>query len=203
MYLGNQLSDEIIGALLFMSPNDVEELKSYIRELLRLPIRLTLLRMSDIHYPSEAPSQELIYKQGDTLLRWHVLAGRAGILLRSCVVFELGFKYPYRFREPASVEDFEKEWWPDNYHYYTLVPYTYRREILVRLVEVCAEDMKKNKNLRTLSTDPTPYRKRPASSPENDDASTKRARIEVAPFNLLSFGRSHDPDGPNGKQVAS
>ena len=202
MYLGNQLSDEIIGALLFMSPNEVEELKSYIRELLRLPVRPLLMRTFDIHYPYEASSQELIYRQGDTLLRWHVLAGRAGILLRSCVVFELGFKYPYRFREPASVEDFEKEWWPDNYHYYTLVPYTYRREILVRLVEVCAEDMKKNKNLRTLSTDPTPYRKRPASSPENDDASIKRARIEVAPFNLLSFGRSHDPDDPKGKQVA-
>lgn len=128
MYLRNDVSDEIAGVLLDLSPNEVEELKSCIREKLRLPVRPMILGAFDIYNPHNTTSQkhlpftqELIYKQGDTLLRWHALDSRGGILLRSCVVFEVSLEFPHLFQEPASIQQFEGEWWPDSYGYYRVV----------------------------------------------------------------------------------
>lgn len=71
MYLQNDVSEETVGIFLDLSPNEVEELKSYIREMLRLPVRPLILEPLDIYYPYGAPRQEqvLIFKQGGTLLR--------------------------------------------------------------------------------------------------------------------------------------
>lgn len=82
-----------------------------------------------------------------------------------------------------------------------MVPYTYRREILVRLVEECVEEMKNYKDLRIADTDPRPYRKRPASSSESDQTSPKRPRIDVTSTSSLSLER-RDPSISKGKQAA-
>ncbi|KAH0355776.1 hypothetical protein KCU83_g1411, partial [Aureobasidium melanogenum] len=66
-----------------------------------------------------------------------------------------------------------------------MVPHAFRRDILAHLVDICAEEMKKDKKLRACATDPKPYKKKPTSTSEStsDTPANKRARIELPPSN--------------------
>ncbi|CAD0114872.1 unnamed protein product [Aureobasidium uvarum] len=82
--------------------------------------------------------------------------------LKSCIRHELRFRavtFPGLFKEPSSIEDYRKEWNPNVYGCYPVVPHQFRREILARLVDICADEMKKDKNLRAGATDPTPLKR--------------------------------------------
>lgn len=59
------------------------------------------------------------------------------------------------------------------------MPFQFRRDILARLIDIYAEEMKKNKTLRTSVTDPRPYSRQPVLSRETpaDTHVYKRARI--------------------------
>lgn len=112
----NELSDELVGTLLNLCPKEVEELKSCIREMLRRPVRPVLWESTSIYHLHGVPSQErlslrpeLIHAPADTELRWHMLPSRGATLIRSCVVFEVSLEFPHLFREPASIQEFEKE----------------------------------------------------------------------------------------------
>jgi hypothetical protein len=63
------------------------------------------------------------------------------------------------------------------------VPYIYRRELLFRLVDICAGELRRDrlgKILRSAATNPIPSNGRPAPSPETDHPPSKRPRLEVA-----------------------
>lgn len=209
IYMQERWSDETIGVLLDLSFFEVGQLKSFIHQMLRRPVRPVLFESTSIYHLHGVPSQdrlslrpELIHKQEDTLLQWHMLPSRTTTLLRSCVVFEVSIEFPQLFKEPATIQEFEKEWYPHEHGYYVVVPYAFRREILIKLVEHCAEEMKNDIYLRTAESDPVPYRKRPASSFENDETSSKRPRIDEA----STSGQSDEHPGPSnwkGKQRAT
>lgn len=97
------------------------------------------------------------------------------------VALAVSLDFPHLFKEPASLEESRREWTPNSFNCYSVVPYQFRRDILARLIDICAEDMKKDRNLRAGATDPKPYTKKPASSLENppNTPKNKRARTEL------------------------
>ncbi|THW80320.1 hypothetical protein D6D17_09874 [Aureobasidium pullulans] len=115
-------------------------------------------------------------------------------LIRSSTVFAVALEFPHLFKEPATLEDFRREWTPNTFGCYPIVPFQFRRDILARMVEICGEEMKKDKSLRAGATDPKPYKKKPAPSPESTStpAANKRARVEASSTNTgSSLKREH------------
>ncbi|KAK6000062.1 hypothetical protein QM012_004050 [Aureobasidium pullulans] len=148
----------------------------------------------DVYYPATRARRELLCQKGAFQIGWHLSPSRTTTPIHSPIAFAVSLNFPHLFKEPASLEECRREWTPNAYHCYPVVPYHFRREILARLIDICAEEMKKDKNPRAGATDPKPYTKKPASSPEstNDTPASKRARIELPPTDTSgSLKREH------------
>lgn len=181
IYLQDDMPDHIVAILLDLNSDEVQELKSCIRHHLRTPAVTS--STFDVYYPSTGPttlgSRELLCQRGTPQLGWHLSPSKATTLVRSAVVFAVSLDLPHLFKEPATLEEYRREWTPNSYNCYATVPHQFRRDILSRLIDICAEEMKRDKKLRTGATDPKPYTRKPAPSPElgSDTSQNKRARI--------------------------
>lgn len=190
IFLQDEMPDQIVGILLNLNSDEVQELKSCIRHHLRY--RAVTYSTLDVYYPSTGPtslaSRELLCQRGARPLGWHLYPSKTTTLVRSAVVFAVSLDFPHLFKEPASLEEYRKEWIPNAFNCYSIVPHQFRREILARLVDICAEEMKENKKLRAGATDPKPYTSRPASSSEStsDTSTNKRPRTGLLPHETSS-----------------
>ncbi|KAH0365164.1 hypothetical protein KCU65_g6343, partial [Aureobasidium melanogenum] len=142
IYLQDEMPDHIVGILLNLDSDEVQETKSCIRHHLRLPA--VIINKSDIYYPADGPlpARELLCKQGAPQLGWHLPTSKAATIVRSPVAFAVSLEFPHLFKEPASLREFLGEWVPNAYRCYPVVPCHFRRQILARLIETCAEEMK-------------------------------------------------------------
>ncbi|KEQ61963.1 uncharacterized protein M437DRAFT_76117 [Aureobasidium melanogenum CBS 110374] len=157
----------------------VQELRSCIRHHLRS--RTLTLPACDIYYspPGSLPTKVLCQK-GGTQLGWHLSPSKLATLIRSPITLAVCLEFPHLFKDPASLEEYQREWTANAYNCFTTVPHHFRRDILARLVNICAEEMKKDKTLREGATDPNSYTKTPASdSNTNDTSENKRPRIDM------------------------
>ncbi|KEQ84713.1 hypothetical protein M438DRAFT_344967 [Aureobasidium pullulans EXF-150] len=164
IYLQDDMPEQIVGVLLNLNCDEVTELN------------------------------ELLCKKGQAQLGWHLSPSKTTSLIRSSTVFAVALEFPHLFKEPATLEDFRREWTPNTFGCYPIVPFQFRRDILARMVEICGEEMKKDKSLRAGATDPKPYKKKPAPSPESTStpAANKRARVEASSTNTgSSLKREH------------
>ncbi|CAD0097112.1 unnamed protein product [Aureobasidium mustum] len=190
------MPDPYVGILLNLTSDEVQELKSCIRHHLRSP---TVVDSTfDIYHPALAPTaptyRELLCRGGAARLGWHLSPSKETTLIRSTVAFAVSLDFPHLFKEPASLEEYRREWVPNAFECYSIVPHQFRRDILARLIDICAEDMKEDKRLRYNATDPKPYFKKPALPPElrRDASENKRAHIEPPQANTSNnLKRSH------------
>ncbi|KAH0382286.1 hypothetical protein KCU92_g6344, partial [Aureobasidium melanogenum] len=192
IFLQDDMPDHIAGILLNLNSDEVQELKSCIRHELRF--RAVTVSTFDVYHPAAGPIRELLCLKGTPQLGWHLSPSKTTTLIRSAIVFAVSLEFPHLFKEPSSLEEYRKEWTPNVFHCYPLVPHAFRRDILARLVDICAEEMKYDKKLRACATDPKPYKKRATSTSESssDTPADKRPRIELPPRNTNnSLKREH------------
>jgi hypothetical protein len=189
------MSDHDVGILLGLDPTHVERLKHGIRSALRRPI-LRRLVGGDLYYRPDALStdeHELLCKSGDVPLGWHPPSTPMGTRLRSHIASEFVRRLPQFFGEPLTYHDFREEWKADESGYYTAIPHSFRRNLLVRLIDICAEDMRKHKYLRVAATDHAPREERTAAFPEGRDGFSKRPRIKKTRRRDSKNRSSHSP----------
>ncbi|KAI4723349.1 hypothetical protein E4T48_00478 [Aureobasidium sp. EXF-10727] len=192
IFLQDEMPDYIVGILLNLNFDEVEELKSCIRHELRFPA--VTVSTFDVYYPLTGPNRELLCKKGAPQLGWHLFPAKSTTLIRSPIVLAVALEFPDLFKEPSSSEDYLKEWTPNQYGCYSVVPHHFRRDVLARLVDICAEDMKRDKNLRADATDPNPYKKKSTPRLESTTAtlSNIRIRLELSSTDTGSgLGREH------------
>ncbi|KAG9852237.1 hypothetical protein KCU78_g1660, partial [Aureobasidium melanogenum] len=194
IYLKDEMPDYAVAILLNLNSDEVQGLKSCIRHHLRS--RTVTIPSCDIYYPAVGPpaARELLCQKGGPQLGWHLSPSKTTTLVRSAVVFAVSLEFPHLFKEPASLAEYGKEWIPNAYNCFTIVPHQFRRDILTRLVDICAEEMKQNKQLRTGATDPRPYTTKPTSDSNTTNTSeNKRPRTNLPQTDLRnSLKREHD-----------
>ncbi|KAG9952376.1 hypothetical protein KCU85_g2170, partial [Aureobasidium melanogenum] len=187
------MPDYAVAILLNLTPGEVQELKSYIRHHLRS--RTVTLPLSDIYYPAfgSLAARERLCQKGGLQLGWHLSPSKASALVRSPVAFAVSLEFPHLFKEPASSEAYHREWIPNADDCFNIVPHHFRCNILARLVDICADEMKQNKDLRTSATDFRPYTPKPASHSNTDNPSeNKRPRTDPPQTDLAnSLKRDH------------
>jgi hypothetical protein len=192
IFLQDMTPDPIVGILLNLTPTEVQSLKSSIRHALTSSI-----------FPQHVNIHMLSLQR--ELLRGRLIEfNKLAKLIRQSTVFVIGLQYPHLFKEPASYQEFQQEWNANEFGCYSRVPYTYRRELLVRLVDICAGELRRDrlgKILRSAATNPIPSNRRPAPSPETDHPPSKRPRLEVASTSNLKR-ELPNPDDPGDKNSA-
>ncbi|KAG9699238.1 hypothetical protein KCU95_g1942, partial [Aureobasidium melanogenum] len=192
-YLTDGMCDCAVAILLNLTPNEVQELKSCIRHHLRS--RTVTIPLADIYYPKFGPpaARKRLCQKGGLQLGWHLSPSKTSALVRSPVAFAVSLEFPHLFKEPASLEEYRREWIPNADKCFNIVPHHFRRDILARLIEICADEMKQNKDLRTAATDFRPYTPKPAShSNTNNPSVNKRPRTDPPQTDLAnSLKRDH------------
>jgi hypothetical protein len=123
LFLQDTTPDPIVGILLNLTPTEVQSLKASIHHALRSSI-----------FPQHVNSH-IISLQRELLRGRLIEFNKLSKLIRQSTVFVIGLQYPHLFKEPAS---YQQEWNANEFGCYSRVPYTYRRELLVRLVDICA-----------------------------------------------------------------
>lgn len=173
IYLQDDMPDYAVAILLNGNSDEVQEIKSCIRHHMRF--RTLTLPACDIYYspPGSLPTKVLCQK-GGTQLGCHLSPSKLATLIRSPITFAVRLEFPHLFKEPASLEEYQRERTANAYTCFTTVPHHFRRDILARLVDICAEEMKKDKTLREGATDPNSYTKRPASDSNTNDTSENK-----------------------------
>ncbi|KAG9669955.1 hypothetical protein KCU99_g6608, partial [Aureobasidium melanogenum] len=190
IFLQDEMPDHFVGVLLNLDSDEVQNIKSCVRHHLRF--RAVAESTHDVYYPATGPlplrSRELLCRGGAPQLGWHLSPSKSTTLVRSVVALAVSLDFPHLFKEPASLEEARREWTPNSFNCYSEVPYHFRCDILARLIDICAEDMKKDKTLRAGATDPKPYTKKSTSDSgvTNDTSANKRARTELPPRNTRS-----------------
>lgn len=168
-----EMPDHAVGVLLNLTSDEVQDLKSYIRQELRSAAPtiattdmyyLTLPTSFESYSQSPGASYELLCKKGNSPLGWHFSPSNETNTLRSYVSFAVTLAYPALFKEPSTVDDYRKEWQPNNHACYEMVPIHFRREVLRRMVDTCGEEMKRDASLRDAATESSPSKKKPAAS---------------------------------------
>jgi hypothetical protein len=170
-YLQDRMHDNVVGILLNLTPREVQNLKSCIRQVLEL--RIVPHLVSKILQVIEQRNSS-----GDegTQMERHIHQCKLYDLLRPSYAFLVSLEFPDLFKEPASYREFREEWNPNEYGRYSIVPCAIRRDILVRLIDARVEKMKKRDfdNIRrNFTTNPISSNKRRASTSETDDTPSK------------------------------
>ncbi|KAI5276068.1 hypothetical protein E4T47_00858 [Aureobasidium subglaciale] len=160
IYLQDDLPDPVIGILLNLNCEEVQDVKSRIRHELR--VRAVTVSAFDVYYPPSSARSEILCRKGSPQLGWHLSPSKTTTLIRSSVVFA------------------RKEWTPNAFGCYALVLHQFRRDLLARLVDISGEELKKDKALRAGASDPKPYTRKIVANAEvmNNTASNKRPRVE-------------------------
>jgi hypothetical protein len=172
IYTQGIMPDSAVGILLNLTPREVEQLKSRIRQLLETPIL-----PPDAHNDLVSFEREISYKNGDTSTQEYKRPAKLSNLYRSCYVTSVGLSFPHLFKEPASHHEISKDWTANYYGCHSVVPWSFRRDILDRLIDTCFGE---TDNERRASTSGPPlHGKRPAPSRGKDDTPSKRARTET------------------------
>jgi hypothetical protein len=173
------MSDHDVGILLGLDPTHVGILKHRIRYLLRKPVPMRFDRdLCYLHSATSTNEQEIICKTGDTPLGWHLPSCNMCTDFHAYVISRLVRRLPQIFGEPSTYHNFKEEWEADESGHYTAIPHSFRRNLLLRLINICAEEMRKHKYLRDAATDPCPRYGRTAAFPEGRDGFSKRPRIK-------------------------
>lgn len=118
IFLQDEMPDHIFGILLNLNSNEVEELNSCIRHNLRS--RALTDSTHDVYYPATGPtaleSRELLCQRGAPQLGWHLSPSKTTTLVRSAVAFAISLDFPHLFKEPASLEEYRREWTPNAFN---------------------------------------------------------------------------------------
>ncbi|KAI5202540.1 hypothetical protein E4T39_04693 [Aureobasidium subglaciale] len=174
------LTDVQTGILLNQTPQEVHQLKKQVRFCLRAPC-------------AWATSQGLIDSDGTTLCLkdeqppgWMMPAGRQGELFRHLVVSSITKQYPNLFMESDLATQI-KEVQLNNYGRFAHTPFVIRREVLTRLIESCAQDMRTHPCLRDVETE---------SQHISPPPKLKRCRLEG-----IEFGEASEMPDPKRRMT--
>ncbi|KAG9948226.1 hypothetical protein KCU85_g5177, partial [Aureobasidium melanogenum] len=161
-FKADDISDVKAAILLNQTPGEIYQMKKHIRCYLRAPC------------PWVAPDN-LVDNTGKTLcskdehpLGWMMPAGRQGVLFRHLVIPPVTKLYPDLFAEP-DLETQIRQDQPNGYGRFTQAPSVVCREVLVRLIEACAQEMREHSCLRDAETESQHISPRPK---------LKRSRID-------------------------
>ncbi|KAI5265610.1 hypothetical protein E4T47_08514 [Aureobasidium subglaciale] len=140
------ITDAQVGILLNQTPQEVHQLKKQIRFCLRAPC-------------AWATSQDHVDSDGTILCPgdkqppgWMMPAGRQGELFRHLVIPSIAKQHPDLFVQPdlaTQIKDVQL----NNYGRFAHTPFVIRREVLTRLIESCAQDMRTHSCLRDVETE--------------------------------------------------
>lgn len=129
------ISDVKAAILLNQTPQEIHQMKKHIRCYLRAPC------------PWTAP-EDLVDNPGKTLcskderpLGWMMPSGRQGMLFRHLVIPPVTKLYPGLFAEPDLDTQIRQDQ-PNGYGRFNQAPFVVCREVLIRMIEACAADMR-------------------------------------------------------------
>ncbi|KAG9673657.1 hypothetical protein KCU99_g864, partial [Aureobasidium melanogenum] len=154
----DDISDVKAAILLNQTPQEIYQMKKHIRCYLRAPC------------PWITPGK-LVDSAGETLcskdehpLGWMMPAGRQGVLFRHLVIPPVAKLYPDLFAEPDLETQILQDR-PNGYGRFAQAPFVVCREVLIRMIEACAQEMREHPCLRDADTEsqhlsPRPYLKR-------------------------------------------
>jgi hypothetical protein len=185
IYMQDTMPDSVVGILLNLTPYEVEKLKSRIHKIVRSPVLPP--------GPSNALislKRDLTCKDGDACREDYKRHNKLSNLARSCYATSVGLEFPHLFREPASHREFKVDWTENEFGCYSIVPWSFRRDILDRLIGICLEEREKEE--RASTSGPVLHDKRPKPGHEESNTPNKRSRIET----VLSGGLGHELLGP-------
>ncbi|KAH0272687.1 hypothetical protein KCU91_g6511, partial [Aureobasidium melanogenum] len=161
-FKNDDISDVKAAILLNQTPQEIYQMKKHIRCYLRAPCPWIT-------------SDDLLDNDGKTLcskdehpLGWMVPAGRQGVLFRHLVVPPVAKLYPNLFAEP-DLETQIRQDQPNGYGRFTQAPFIVCREVLIRMIEACAQEMREHPCLRDADTESQHLSPRP---------DLKRARLD-------------------------
>ncbi|KAG9857498.1 hypothetical protein KCU98_g956, partial [Aureobasidium melanogenum] len=142
----DDISDVKAAILLNQTPQEIHQMKKHIRCYLRAPC------------PWIAP-RNLLDNAGKTLcskddhpLGWMMPVGRQGVLFRHLVIPPVAKLYPDLFAEP-DLETQIRQDQPNAYGRFTQAPFVVCREVLIRMIEACAQEMRDHPCLRDADTE--------------------------------------------------
>lgn len=134
-FVNKGVNDVQAAILLNQTPQEIYQMKKHIRCYLRTPC------------PWIAPG-DLFDKEGKTLcskderpLGWMMPPGRQGVLFRHLVIPPVAKLYPDLFAEPDLDTQIRQDQ-PNGYGRFNQAPFVVCREVLVRMVEACAQEMR-------------------------------------------------------------
>lgn len=129
------ISDVKAAILLNQTPQEIYQMKKHIRCYLRAPC------------PWIAPDN-LVDNAGETLcskdkrpLGWMMPPGRQGVLFRHLVIPPVAKLYPDLFAEPDLDTQIRQDQ-PNGYGRFNQAPIVVCREVLIRMIEACAGEMR-------------------------------------------------------------
>lgn len=134
-FVKDGVSDVQAAILLNLAPQEVHQMKKHIRCYLRAPC------------PWIAP-EDLTTDDGTVLCRkdehplgWMMPAGKQGELFRHLVLPPVAKLYPDLFVEPDLDTQIRQDQ-PNPYGRFMYAPFVVRKEVITRMVESCADDMR-------------------------------------------------------------
>jgi hypothetical protein len=90
----------------------------------------------DAHNDLVSFEREISYKNGDMSTQKYKRPAKLGNLYRSCYATLIGLSFPHLFKGPASYHEFRSDWTANDYGCHSVVPWSFRRDILDRLIDM-------------------------------------------------------------------
>ncbi|KAH0370496.1 hypothetical protein KCU65_g2453, partial [Aureobasidium melanogenum] len=163
----DNISDVKAAILLNLTPQEIYQMKKHIRCYLRAPC------------PWTAP-ENLVDNADKTLclkdehpLGWMMSASRQGVLFRHLVIPPVAKLYPELFAEP-DLETQIRQDQPNGYGRFSQALFVVCREVLVRLIEACAQEMREHSwSVAELLEQEKAIRAQPRNAPSSPISPTK------------------------------
>lgn len=134
-FVNDGISDVQAAILLNQTPQEVHQMKKHIRCYLRAPCPWNT--------PHDLTTDDgtILCRKDERPLGWMMPANKQGELFRHLVIPPVAKLYPDFFVEPDLDAQIHQDQ-PNTYGRFNLAPFVVRKEVLIRMIETCAQDMR-------------------------------------------------------------
>ncbi|KAI4740949.1 hypothetical protein E4T50_08599 [Aureobasidium sp. EXF-12298] len=161
-FIKDGITDVQAAILLNQTPQEIHQMKKHIRCYLRAPC--PWITPDDLTTDDDT----MLCRKDEHPLGWMMPAGKQGELFRHLVIPPVAKLYPDLFVEP-DLETQIRQDQANTYGRFQYAPFVVRKEVLTRMIESCAQDMRAIPCLRDADTESQHQTPRPK---------LKRCRIE-------------------------
>jgi hypothetical protein len=134
-FINDGVSEVQAAILLNQTPQEIHQMKKHIRCYLRAPCPWNT--------PEDLTTDDgtILCRKNERPLGWMMPASKQGELFRHLIIPPVAKLYPDLFVEP-DLETQIRQDQPNTYGRFKYAPFVVCREVLIRLIETCAQDMR-------------------------------------------------------------